>query len=170
MADGINYTVVNTQTGFDFSEPSKPAEIIVEEKDGEFKVFRIIEKMVPKKVKEEMKFKPFGGNDFGEFLEWMNELSNDELEAARQIYYDIWNFKSGDSDDKARFELIEGEQKGRKVQSNTGNGGNIIITGVGGGGVGVVGGGGVGVVGGGGGGGVVGVGNGGSTGYFTSGK
>ena len=164
MADSINYTITTTQTGFDFSEPSKPAEIIVEEEDGEFKVFRIIEKMVPKKVKEEMKFEPFGGNDFGEFLEWMNKLSNDELEAAHQIYYDIWNFKSGDSDDKARFELIEGEQKRRKVkvQSNTGNGGGIILTAGAGGAEGAGG-----VVGG-----VVGIcnGGGGSTGYFTSGK
>ena len=94
----------------------------------------------------------------------MNKLSNDELEAARQIYYDIWNFKSGDSNDKARFELIEGEQKRRKVkvQSNTGNGGSITLTagvGAGGGAGGVAGG-------------VVGICNegGGSTGYFTSGK
>ena len=106
---------VNPQGSLDFTVvDDPPAEIVVEEENGEFKVFCITEKMVPERVKEKMKFKLFDGKDFGEFLEWMTNLSNNELEAARQIYYDIWNFKSGDSDDKARFELVEGEQKKRK--------------------------------------------------------
>lgn len=113
--------VINTQTDFTFTTP-QAAEIIVEEKGGKFKIYRITEKMVPKKVKEEMVLNLFDGNGFGEFLTWMTNLNNDELEAARQIYFDIWNFKSGDSDDKARFELIEGEQKKRKSNLSSGNG------------------------------------------------
>ena len=132
------FEIYNTDPGqstFEFG--AKPAEIVVEEKDGEFKIYRITEKMVPKKVKEEMKFKLFDGNGFGEFLTWMVNLSNDELEAARQIYYDIWNFKSGSSDDKARFELLEGEQEKRKAGltntltttvSGCSSGGNITFT------------------------------------------
>lgn len=112
---GPTQIICNTQGSLDFTVADPPAEIVVEEENGEFKVFRITEKMVPEKVKEEMKFKLFEGKDFGEFLGWMTDLSDDELEAARQIYYDIWNFKSGDNNDKVRFELIEGEQKKRKA-------------------------------------------------------
>lgn len=132
----INYNV-GVQSNIEFSV-SETAEVIVEEEDGKFKIYRIIEKMVPQKVKEEMKLKLFDGKDFGEFLTWMTDLNSDELEAARQIYYDIWNFKSGDSDDKARFELIEGEQKKRKstlsfsggaVTVSSGGTGGVFLTG-----------------------------------------
>ena len=139
----IDPKIYVSQPSMDFHVP-EPAEIVIEEEGDELKVFRIIEKMVPKKVKEEMPFRLFDGKNFGEFLEWMTALTDDELEAARQIYFDIWNFKSGSGDDKARFELIEGEQNKRKSRPITGNGGSITFTSgyAGGGGVGGAGGGG----------------------------
>ena len=131
----------NTQGGMEFEVP-EPTEIVIEGEGDELKVFRIIEKMVPKKVKEEMPFRLFDGKNFGEFLEWMTALTDDELEAARQIYFDIWNFKSGSGDDKARFELIEGEQNKRQSRPITFTGGSVTFTagsGAGGAGGGVVG-------------------------------
>lgn len=129
------------QPSMDFHVP-EPTEIVIEGEGDELKVFRIIEKMVPKKVKEEMPFRLFDGKNFGEFLEWMTALTDDELEAARQIYFDIWNFKSGSGDDKARFELIEGEQNKRQSRPITFTGGSVTFTagsGAGGAGGGVVG-------------------------------
>jgi len=118
-----------SQTSVDFHVPES-TEIVIEGEGDELKVFRIIEKMVPKKVKEEMPFRLFDGKNFGKFLEWMTALNDDELEAARQIYFDIWNFKSGSGDDKARFELIEGEQNKRKTRPTTftSNGGSVTFT------------------------------------------
>ncbi len=49
-----------------------------------------------------------------EFMAWVETLDSDEIRALRQIYYDRWNFDSGDQKDRMYYALLEEELQGRK--------------------------------------------------------
>ena len=52
-------------------------------------------------------------SEFLDVHDWFLNLNDTELEAAIQIYYDRWNFQSGDACDKEAFEALVSERKRR---------------------------------------------------------
>lgn len=52
-------------------------------------------------------------SDFIDVHDWILNLNDTELEAAIQIYYDRWNFQSGDTCDREAFEALATERKRR---------------------------------------------------------
>ena len=99
-------------------------EILIEVKDsqqisaepteeGTYKVKRTVTRFVPAQVTEEMNFVVYEGKDVMEFVDWLRKLTDDELEAARQIYYDRWNFQSGNALHKSFYEASDLEKKKR---------------------------------------------------------
>ena len=51
--------------------------------------------------------------------DWTLNLGDTELEAAIQIWYDKWNFQSGQECDKVALEALEQERKRRKLRHST---------------------------------------------------
>jgi len=105
-------------------EKDHQTEILIEVKDsqqitvepdeeGSYKVKRTVTRFVPAQVTEEMNFSVYEGKDIMEFVDWLRKLSDDELEAARQIYYDRWNFQSGNELHKSYYEASDLEKKKR---------------------------------------------------------
>ena len=56
---------------------------------------------------------------FKNFHEWSLNLDDTELEAALQIYWDQWNFQSGEEYDKMAFEALEIERNRRSLPNST---------------------------------------------------
>ena len=57
----------------------------------------------------------------GERLEhWANKLSDSQLEAVIQIYYDRWAFGSGEAIDKIYFDFLDVERTRRRDTKNYG--------------------------------------------------
>lgn len=83
------------------------------DEDGSYKVKRTVTRFVPAQVTEEMNFTVYEGKDIMEFVDWLRKLTDDELEAARQIYYDRWNFQSGNELHKSYYEAADMENKKR---------------------------------------------------------
>ena len=81
--------------------------------EGAYKVKRTVTRFVPAQVTEEMNFVVYEGKDIMEFVDWLRKLTDDELEAARQIYYDRWNFQSGNELHKSYYEAADMEKKKR---------------------------------------------------------
>jgi len=82
--------------------------------EGSYKVKRTVTRFVPAQVTEEMNFTVYEGNDIMDFVDWLRNITDDELEAARQIYYDRWNFQSGNELHKSYYEAADMEKKKRK--------------------------------------------------------
>ena len=83
------------------------------DEDGSYKVKRTVTRFVPAQVTEEMNFTVYEGKDIMEFVDWLRKLTDDELEAARQIYYDRWNCQSGNELHKSYYEAADRENKKR---------------------------------------------------------
>ncbi len=50
---------------------------------------------------------------------WSMQLEDTELEAALQIYWDRWNFQSGEQCDRLAFEALDQERKRRCLPNST---------------------------------------------------
>lgn len=57
--------------------------------------------------------------DFKDLHAWTMDLTDPELEAALQIYYDRWMFQSGADCDRLAFEAIEHERDRRCLDTST---------------------------------------------------
>ena len=56
---------------------------------------------------------------FKDLHDWTLNLGDTELEAAIQIWYDRWNFQSGEQCDKVALETLEQERRRRKLRHST---------------------------------------------------
>ena len=81
--------------------------------DDRYKVKRTLRGFKPTTVVEEseLELREFGATK--EFVNWIETLGTDEIEALRQIYYDRWCFDTASQRDRMYYELLEEEKKGR---------------------------------------------------------
>jgi hypothetical protein len=49
-----------------------------------------------------------------QFVEWVETLSTDDVEAYRQIYYDLWTFDNNSVQNHTYHQILEEEKSGRK--------------------------------------------------------
>jgi len=54
--------------------------------------------------------------DDGEILGWVKILTDDQLEATKQHYYDLWTWESGDPSHRFLYEVLEHEKERRTTQ------------------------------------------------------
>lgn len=81
--------------------------------NGSYKIRRYKTKFEKTTEWEEEYFEPFPGN-LDKFQSWIQGVTDDDVEAMRQIYYDMWNFESGTNDDLMKYHLATEELKRRK--------------------------------------------------------
>ena len=62
-------------------------------------------------VEDELELRKFGATK--DFVNWIEGLDTDMVEALRQIYYDRWCFDTANQRDRMYYELLEEEKKGR---------------------------------------------------------
>ena len=53
-----------------------------------------------------------------DYHDWVLNMNDTELEAALQVYWDMWNFQSGDSEDRSALDALEAERT-RRQQPNS---------------------------------------------------
>ena len=53
-------------------------------------------------------------NEHNDYYDWVLNMNDTELEAALQVYWDMWNFQSGDTEDKDALNVLEKERTRRK--------------------------------------------------------
>ena len=82
--------------------------------DGRYKVNRRLRGYKPAVVDEETILELPSFESTKDFINWVETLDTDAVEALRQIYYDRWTFKTGEPKDRIYYELLEEEKKGRK--------------------------------------------------------
>ena len=82
--------------------------------DGRYKVKYTRRGFKPAMIveEEELKLREFATTR--EFIDWIESQSTDTVEALRQIYYDRWNFDTGNQSDRMYYELLDEEKKGRR--------------------------------------------------------
>ncbi len=62
-------------------------------------------------VESELELRKFEATK--DFVNWIEGLDTDMVEALRQIYYDRWCFETANQRDRMYYELLEEEKKGR---------------------------------------------------------
>ena len=82
--------------------------------EGRYRVKRKLRSYKPAVVENEETIELREFETTKQFIEWIESLGTDEVEALRQIYYDRWNFESNDTKTRMYYELLEEEKKGRK--------------------------------------------------------
>ena len=81
--------------------------------DGRYKVKRTLRGYKPAVFKKEETIELREFETTKQFIEWIETLDTDAVEALRQIYYDRWNFDTASQRDRMYYELLEEEKKGR---------------------------------------------------------
>jgi hypothetical protein len=82
--------------------------------DGRYKVRKRVNGYKPAILDEEYVIELRKFNSTKEFMAWIETLDTDDIRALLQIYYDKWNFDSGDEKDRMYYALLEEELQGRK--------------------------------------------------------
>lgn len=82
--------------------------------DGRYTVKRKLRGFKPAIMEDEFEVKLPEIESTKEFIAWIEKLPKDMVEAYRQIYFDKWNFDTGNSKDKIYYELLDEEYKGRE--------------------------------------------------------
>jgi hypothetical protein len=82
--------------------------------DGRYKVRKRVNGYKPAVLDEEYVIELRKFNSAKEFMAWVETLDTDNIRALRQIYYDKWNFDSGDDKDRLYYALLDDELQGRK--------------------------------------------------------
>jgi hypothetical protein len=81
--------------------------------NGRYIVKRTLRGFKPTKVVEESEIKLREFSTIKEFMNWIENMDTDGVEALRQIYYDRWCFDTASQKDRMYYELLEEEKKGR---------------------------------------------------------
>ena len=82
--------------------------------DGRYKVTKRVNGYKPAVLDEEYVIELPKYKTAKEFMAWVETLDVDDVRAFRQIYYDRWNFDSGDEKDRMYYALLDEELQGRK--------------------------------------------------------
>ena len=82
--------------------------------DGRYRVKRRLAGYKPSMVDREDTIELREFESTKDFINWIETLSTDDVEALRQIYYDRWTFDTANQKDRMYYELLEEEKKGRK--------------------------------------------------------
>lgn len=82
--------------------------------DGRYIMRRKLRGYVPSIMEDEGTIELPEFDTTKDFLEWVEKQSTDMVEALRQIYYDRWNFDTGNQRDRMYYELLDEEKKGRQ--------------------------------------------------------
>jgi hypothetical protein len=82
--------------------------------DGRYKVRKRVNGYKPAVLDEEYVIELQKFNSAKEFMAWVETLDTDDIRALRQIYYDKWNFDSGDDKDRLYYALLDDELQGRR--------------------------------------------------------
>lgn len=54
-----------------------------------------------------------------DYHDWVLNMNDTELEAAIQVYWDMWNFQSGDDEDQSALTALEAERTRRKQPTSS---------------------------------------------------
>ena len=81
--------------------------------DGRYIVKRTLRGFKPTTVVEESEIKLREFSSTKEFMNWIENIDTDGVEALRQIYYDRWCFDTASQKDRMYYELLEEEKQGR---------------------------------------------------------
>jgi hypothetical protein len=79
--------------------------------NGRYIVKRTLRGFKPTKVVEESEIKLREFSTIKEFMNWIENMDNDGVEALRQIYYDRWCFDTASQKDRMYYELLEEEKQ-----------------------------------------------------------
>lgn len=82
--------------------------------DGRYKVRKRVNGYKPAVLDEEYVIELRKFDSTKDFWTWVETLDTDDIRALRQIYYDRWNFDSGDEKDRMYYALLDEELQGRK--------------------------------------------------------
>lgn len=82
--------------------------------DGRYSVKRTVRGYKPATFEREDTLELREFDTTKQFIEWIESLSTDDVEALRQIYYDQWNFEDNSQKNHMYYELLEEEKSGRK--------------------------------------------------------
>ena len=82
--------------------------------DGRYRVKRKLRGFRPAMMDSEETIELREFETTKQFIEWIEGLDTDSVEALRQIYYDRWNFDTASQKDRMYYELLEEEKKGRQ--------------------------------------------------------
>jgi hypothetical protein len=82
--------------------------------DGRYKVRKRVNGYKPAILDEEYVIELRKFDSTKDFWAWVETLDTDDIRAFRQIYYDKWNFDSGDEKDRMYYVLLDEELQGRK--------------------------------------------------------
>ena len=79
-----------------------------------YKVEKVVRGYTPGHAKKEEVIEMQDFESMKDFVAWAEGLNPDDLEAYRQIYYDRWNFETGDENARMYFQLLEDEKRTRE--------------------------------------------------------
>lgn len=82
--------------------------------DSRYKVKRTLRGLKPTTVVKESELELREFESTKDFMNWIEGLDNDTIEALRQMYFDQWNFSTASQRDRMYYELLEEEKKGRR--------------------------------------------------------
>lgn len=83
--------------------------------DTGYKVKKTVQRWIPETVEVEEDFKDVIDDDnLTVFYMWAQGLSNDDLDAAVQVYYDRWNFENGNVNIRMRYIMLTELQEQRR--------------------------------------------------------
>jgi len=82
--------------------------------DGRYRMKRKLRGYTPAITEDEQTVEVKEFDSTKAFMEWIEKLPKDMVEAYRQIYYDRWNFGNGNQKDRIYYELLDEEYKGRE--------------------------------------------------------
>lgn len=81
--------------------------------DG-YKVKKRVRRWVPQDVEIEEDFEMGPSETITAFYTWATQLDTPDLEAAVQVYYDIWNFENGNTTHQMRYTMLKELLDGRR--------------------------------------------------------
>ena len=81
--------------------------------EDRYKIERMVNGYKPATFKESEEFTLPQFESTKDFMQWIETLPKDMLSALKQIYFDRWNFGTGDRKDNIYYELVDEELQGR---------------------------------------------------------